>query len=349
MTRPPRLTAMLLLTATALLTGCGPTATGSNPSQQVRPAAGACEPTPADLSHDGLTTLYAKRAAQLAGALEAGLGGKASPEAVVQRVAPCLELEPVEGSERAVWVIRMNDSLYLGFPQQFGLLAWQHSGAWRVRPLHDPEGASGAYPRLAVDRDGGYDLLTTTLTNGTGRYGSFRAYRLGAELQLLWESPEYEKFAGQILSPDLLLATYRAPQVWEEPHLFQGNCCMPINGQTLWIRRGDRFTEQAARLHPSIHYTTSIFLGALQAGNLDLARQWAVDGLTVTPGPFPMPERFPEEVEAIDAAEAGWWEAIPAELRGPAPSATAYEWPAGAHRLRLERVGGNWKVAGWRP
>jgi hypothetical protein len=267
--------------------------------------------------------------------------------ATLQAVADCLTVERQPGLD--VLTVKPKDGLQrLGRYGMFGMLLWRDREEWRAASLLTDRVGNGLLIKWVQPRaTGGYEAILTADLDGTGHFGNIQLYALASEMKLLWESPHYDHFWGTVLAPDWVLADYRDPRVWKEPHLFWGNCCMPENGQTLWQRQGDSFVEKDSRISPSLYYTVSAFGGALRAGRSDLAAAYATGPDVVADLEGVKVGGTPEAVQQIDQAEARHWDAFPPELNGPVPQQTEFIWPATPRPILLRRINGEWKVAGW--
>lgn len=278
-----------------------------------------------------------------------GLRGDAAA-AALQDVAKCLNIERRTGLDVLTVTLEVGERRF-GRYGAFGILFWRDGEEWRAASLlMDSVTTNGFRVRLVQPRaTGGYEAILSADYDGTGFAGDFRLYSLASEMRLLWESPGYGHFSGTMLTPELLLAHYRANRVFGEPHFRAANCCLPTNGQTLWHRQGDTFVEVASRLHPSIDYTVSAFLGALTRDKPDLAASYATgpDVVAAFRGINVSFSNVPEEARKIDQVESHHWDALPPELNGPAPTQTEYIWPATPRPILLRRIDGEWKVAGW--
>ena len=278
-----------------------------------------------------------------------GLRGDAAA-AALQDVAKCLEIERRAGLDVLTVTLEVGERRF-GRYGAFGILFWRDGEEWRAASLlMDSVTTNGYRVRLVQPRaTGGYEAVLSADYDGTGFGGDFQLYALQSEMRLLWQSPGYGHFSGAVLAPELLLAHYRAPRVFNEPHFRAANCCLPTNGQTLWQRQGDTFVEKASRLHPSIEYTVSAFLGALSRGRPDLAANYVTSpGLVAAfQGVDVHFSDVPPEARKIDDAESRHWDAFPTELNGPAPTESEFIWPATPRPILLRRIEGDWKVAGW--
>lgn len=273
-----------------------------------------------------------------------------APETILQ-LGPCLTMEPVEGSGGKLLMVA-----YASNTPRYPVAAWYHAGAWRSAALPTLDESAGA-PLARVYREtaAGAEVLAELRIPGTGQSGGLTLMRFGTELTTLWKSQVYDHFYVQLANETWVLARYRDPAVYDEPHAFSGNCCYPNNGQTLWKREGDKMVEKAARNHPSVVRTASAFAGAWNEGRLDLAAKWTSSSgvITAMSGGAAHPPAITLDapaghIWALEEAEAAHWEALPAELRSPRPSITEFVWPAAPWPLLLKRTGESWKVAGWK-
>ncbi|HWI64920.1 MAG TPA: hypothetical protein VNT75_24085 [Symbiobacteriaceae bacterium] len=286
----------------------------------------------------------AQRQAEMGRALAAWLAGKPGGDArtAVAGLAECLDVVALEG---ALDVATVRPKGLAGYPQ--GHLVYRAGDRWVVAPQEREGGTIGPYRTVtgpAKDRQ----LIASWGRPGTGIYGRIQLYRLGPKFELLWESPEYEKFGMEVLDPDWVSATYRTPQTWEEPHALQANCCLPVDGQTLWQRQGNAFVKKGERLIPNSYRAVSLFVGALRKGDKATAGKWAASPAVVEEGTRVLSQIDTSSWAQSDRDEEDeelWWEAIPPRLRGPKPSRTRIVWPSGPVKLVTERVGDQWKVA----
>lgn len=317
----------------------------------------ACAPTPESDDFDAALQTHREREANLIQALEQNLqgrGGAGAPD-LIRQTAPCATVRDLHSGPDSPLVITLEVETGIPFFPAPGLLAWQHQDRWRFFSLIDQQEFT-ALKVLGLSGAGdSRQAVMQTVAQGTGGYAELRAYRLGAAAELDWTSPVYEKFWPRVLTENLILVTYRAPADWQLPHLNQGNCCVPINGQSLWQRQGDQWVERAARIISSPYRTVSLFAGALAAGDGDLlselvANEMILQTVLKADGsgyePVTPADNFDIENE-IWEAEAHHWDALPAELRGPAPEQTRVVWPASPLPIVLERIEGVWKVTGW--
>lgn len=290
------------------------------------------------------------RQTQLGEALVRHLQGKGRVTArqALVGLADCLDVSEVQPGEPDVAVVRLG--LEKGYVD--GYLIYRDGGRWVVTPMKVGDGLINP---VLIDRRGGRrDLIASWQMPGSGGYGRAQLYRMGPALQRLWESPLYEKFRLEALSPDWLTAFYRPPGTWDEPHATMANCCLPVDGQTLWQREGDRFVERGTRIYPNPYRAVSLFVGALRKGDRALAGQWAT-GPEVVAAAEPWAKRIDtskwSEVgwfgdNPAQRAEMRWWEAIPPELRGPKPYVKTVVWPSGPVDLAtVRREDGQWRVA----
>ncbi len=276
-----------------------------------------------------------------------GMTGAADPLATFSGLGRCITVRAVPGGRQVAVV-----SLEYGDYRPAGALVYRFGDTWHAWPLNPPDGHLDlkVIPERVLSGD---QLLATTEPLGSGGNAKLLLYRLGADVQLLWESPLYEQFSWRRLSDDYLLAFYRTRATYGEPHMSPQNCCLPVDGETLWHREGNRFIEVAERTYPNPYRTVSLFVGALRRGDRATAGQWATSPAVVEAG-----ARVVQELRAdqnyppptgIDEAEQLYWEAIPVALRGPKPAVTSLDWKAGPYDLILQRGADQWKVSAVEP
>lgn len=289
-------------------------------------------------------------------AVEAALSGQQGADAVdaVTAAIPCLLVEP-RGRGPDLLIIGLPEAHEFDVTAQQNIIAWPWDGGWRLEllqlPLDDPMRVV-----LRVMPGGqSTELIIAQYMQGTGGYGAFELYRAGSELERLWESETHWKFAPHLLSDGRLLATYRSPQIDEEPHYFTANCCAPINAQTIYERDGDRYVEVASRLYPGVHYTASLFAGAINAGDYDLAASLVADELLLqvlvgADGGFePIDLGEPPALAwDIDYYESWHWDALGPDS-GDLHAVTEVRWEVPSHDMTmvLERLDDGWKIVGW--
>jgi hypothetical protein len=252
-----------------------------------------------------------------------------------------------------------------------GLVAILDGTAWQVRAFLLPGGSSGGesflWRQLRVIKDAaGFQLLATTLAtpvcrSGCGGVGpSFNTgwiavYRFADPPALLWRSPGGAGYGSAVLGNDLVLETTIADP---DPDPVQSTSVPLPDGalslrQVLWERRGTEFVIRAQRLYPSPARTANVFVGALQTRDRAAALRVAAD-----PGLYDKwkgvaadiaPVEAPEDLARVDAAEASYWDVVPANVRGSIPATTRLTYKVGTYRLVLTRVAGEWKVTAFEP
>jgi len=332
---------VLILTLSILAAGCGIAAPTTLSPDPCRPLAG--DTLPARL--DALTARYQELVAQLPASLQGTAPARLA--ATATKLVPCLAVDPISGGGANVYQALLVKG---GIPpNRFGALIYQDGSTWRAAALDTGKG-TGLVPALATRRGERLEFVASTAEPSGDARGRFQVYQLGADFQLLWESPEYDHFTGHAFSGDLLLARYRDPAAAQESQLFATN--MGEDGQTLWARQGDAFTAKASRRFPSPRRAVSVFLGALARGDRATAARWALTDAVVDTaakaGAALKPRQPPvAESQAIESAEAAYWEALPDSARGAAPAAAKLLWPTddGRYQLELVRFNGDWRVS----
>lgn len=289
-------------------------------------------------------------------AVGAALAGRTGFDALeaVNAAVPCLLAEP-RGFEVDLMIVGMPQAHEFDVTAQQNIIAWRWQGEWHTELLQLPLDDPARVVLKTATTAAGIELLMAEFLQGTGGYGAFELYRAAATLERLWESDFLSKFEPYVLSDGRLLAKHRAPELDQEPHYFQGNCCQPVNGQVLYERAGDAYRLVAARLFPGVHYTVSLFAGALNAGDYELAASLVTDEallqvLVAADGSFEPIEldEPPDLVWDIDYFEAWHWPALGDDGGNP-HDVTEVLWPLTSHELTmvLRRSDGAWKVAGW--
>lgn len=295
-----------------------------------------------------------QRLEALVALLAEGLPGAAPEQAAdaVKALAGCLSVTVGSGSNGRFMVVTLQvEGIY---NPNNRVAVWNHRGTWNAAqfPVFDAFGSkpeSGIYQETAD----GAEVLSVLRNGGSGHAGAFVLLHLGTEMTVRWRSPLYGYFDPKFLSSELLFGTYRESSVYQEPHVYNAGCCYPTNGQILWERQGDTFVLKASRAYPSIRRAASAFAAAWNEKKLD-----QVSGYILSPEilgamlrdparPDAVTLWEPDTLKAIELAEAGYWEALPPEHRGPKPALTEFVWPAQPRPLLMRRVDGEWKVAGW--
>lgn len=300
--------------------------------------------------------MWTEHRAAILEAVELALADRTGYDALdaVNEAIPCLLAEP-RGPGPALIVIGLPEQHEFDVTAQQNMVAWHWQGGWRLELLQLPLDDPARVVLRVMSGDSGAELLMAQFLQGTGGYGAFELYRAADGLERLWESEMHTKFSPNILSDGRLFATYRAPEVESEPHYFQANCCMPVNGQTIYERDGDSYTVVATRLHPSVFYTASLFGGAINAGDYDLAASLVTDELLLQPlvgadGKFePIELGDPPELSwQIDFHEAHHWDALGPD-GGDLHDVTEVRWAVPSHNMTmvLQRVDDGWRIAGW--
>ena len=277
----------------------------------------------------------------------------AQGETVTRAFAGCFSVARVSNVEPAVLAV----SRLGGLSGNEGIVVYYAAGHWRAAPLVTSTGSapgggeySVATPLLATVAADGFDLLAKGYIPSAGAGEQrFELFHLAADAQLVWSSPRRYSCGdrSRVVSADVLLETWteRTP----DPATFAdyaGGCPAGWTQEVLWQRQGATFAQAAMRTVPSAAWTLVYFVGALQAGNTALARSYATsDAVVSAVSAFARDPQLatPPDLLTDEAAEANAWEALPPSERGQLP-ASQRDMDLGTHVLRLERIGGLWRV-----
>jgi len=191
-------------------------------------------------------------------------------------------------------------------------------------------------------------------------------YRLAEPPSLVWRSTGGAGYGSLILGNDLVLETFlvdpnpdpvHAPaSSW--PFVAHASSALPFGaygplGQILWERRGDELVIRARRLQPSPSRAADVFIGALLKRDRATALLFATEpGLYDSWKSAPAdldPIEAPAEAARVEVEEATYWDALPTEVRGPAPSGSRLVYKLGKFNLVLTRSGGEWKATALEP
>lgn len=326
------------------------------PAQVSGAVAAFCAALDGDPDGAAQREIWSEHRDEVLAAVASALAGQTGFDALeaVNETLPCLLAEP-RGFAVDLMIIGMPQEHEFDVTAQQNIIAWHWHGEWHTELLQLPLDDPARVVLKSTHRDTGIELLIAEFMQGTGGFGAFELYRAAATLERLWESDLFSKFEPYVLSDGRLLAKYRAPELDLEPHFFEGNCCQPVNGQVLYERDGDEFRLVASRLFPGVHYTASLFAGAINAGDYELAASLVTDEmllqvLVAADGGFEPIElgEPPDLMWDIDYFEAWHWDALGAD--GGAPhDVTEVLWPLTSHDLTmvLRRVDDAWKVDGW--
>lgn len=267
-------------------------------------------------------------------------------------IIPCLKVTMVPGDDQVAAVELTLDSVWLAGDH---LVYWDGS-AWRIEPLRVERWPRYIEPKLAARTRKGLELIAHGDGGGSGGTGMLQFYRLGKDMDLLWEgTPSGDHLSVFPLSMDYVITIDRSPQTYEEPHAYQANCCLPVDRETLWHRLDHRYRSATERLIPTPYRAVSLFVGALRAGDKLLAAQHATRP--------ELAEQGAQVIQEIDyflwgSMDRGWeielqealsWDVIPPHLRRPEPKIRRMVWPAGKYDLVTERKNYQWKVSEIRP
>jgi hypothetical protein len=110
--------------------------------------------------------------------------------------------------------------------------------------------------------------------------------------------------------------------------------------------------ERATRNHPSLLRTATLFNAWWnrkaweEAATLTISPHVVAQMRASSDAPLEL-DPVPEQIKALEQAEANHWDALPQAVNGPPPAVETVLWPATPHPLLLKRVNGEWLIAGW--
>ncbi|MGE5673504.1 MAG: hypothetical protein ACM3XM_06405 [Mycobacterium leprae] len=256
---------------------CTMSPTAADPAPGVRRAA------PGD-EHESMTLCSGKEPAvarqkALTELLGRYLQGKSPQTAIAQAhsfLPACVQLLPL-GSDGLLAHGWWGET---GLP---ALFAWAQSGGWQTAPVDFSGWDLAGYPMdgSATYPGGKPDLLIAGQSVGSGSYGQVlhAAPDNQGTLRACPATPIFNHARFDFLEPHLLLLTYRSSS--HDPLVWDCNACAPINDQKLlrWEIDTDtgRFQTIGERRFPEPYLTANLFLGALQAGNLQAAAPYSAD------------------------------------------------------------------------
>lgn len=280
----------------------------------------------------------------------------ADAQARLKAVLGCVEIEAIEGSGGALLEIRWDRSVRNGYLGSYGFVLWQSDEAlpWRIAPLAAGSASNGHHLRKAIAIPHGWEVLGELLYGGNGGMGEFELLRFTDQMDVLWLGGGGSWFDATILTDRLILTqTLTSADLMNEPLSMAAwrSCCQ--NTQRLLQREGDEFVEIASRQAPSILRTATLFELAWNRQDWERAANLTADPNMVPtmrqdgPESLRLVDRLLPQIMSLQRAEWAYWEALPPEFNGLAPTTEAIIYPASPRPLLLQRLGEEWWVAGW--
>ncbi|HLN61502.1 MAG TPA: hypothetical protein VK464_08070, partial [Symbiobacteriaceae bacterium] len=268
----------------------------------------------------------------------------------------CLHLARVGPDDAALTITGPADRSFA----RPAVFAWQPPGgtAWRVVPI------VGGRPFVYLG--GGHvawpDVYLVSESGGSGGYAALLHGRLDQQGRLAVRPVIKEQGHDRYDFPahGLVLHTYRGPE--PGPMAWTCNACLPTNHQELLRWTGHRFAVLGQRVFSTPDLTANLFVGALAAGQPEVAAQYFTSPELVAQvgkvlGPTPAAWRPADYLSPgspywrIREAELRNWTLLPAAYRRTLPAdLQSYRFPLERGReritLKMVRLPRGWLVNG---